>query len=398
MERTRRPTPSSDPDVVLVCEELLAFRPSRMYTWGANTVRQLAYDLTRQACLCLNEKGTRPARKHDPEDFYDAFVMSAKAYLDRNPEIEGNAEDVAGWCIPLWSNHTNARKEEDIFHTALAKAQADTRPPALAHRRPVMVDVANLCRHLHEVLGGATFVLPVDWIARAMDCSRMYASAIRRTLIDLGVIEKVEEHRPNLYASGYRYTLPPDEEQMAHKRHLCGKYRVLVWRKPSGVAAAEAKHGDQHEEDDPDRWSDAKFRKEGGRPPRRRPRPHTTDQRPARLCEKVVAHSKKEREKEKELAFLRDEREAAHLALLDRLEVQYITEGPNCKRGWVNVRCPFCDDPSEHLGMNLETGAFNCWRCGKKVKSAALAKVAGISQAEAKKFLAQCRRRRREHV
>jgi hypothetical protein len=44
--------------------------------------------------------------------------------------------------------------------------------------------------------------------------------------------------------------------------------------------------------------------------------------------------------------------------------VEYRTEGKNCKPGWVNVRCCFCEDHSNHLGGSLETGAFNCWKCG----------------------------------
>lgn len=40
----------------------------------------------------------------------------------------------------------------------------------------------------------------------------------------------------------------------------------------------------------------------------------------------------------------------------------------NVTRGWVNVRCPFpdCDDPSWHCGINLESGMFNCYVCGRK--------------------------------
>lgn len=35
----------------------------------------------------------------------------------------------------------------------------------------------------------------------------------------------------------------------------------------------------------------------------------------------------------------------------------------NVKRGNVNIACPFCgDDPSWHLGINKQTGAWGCWR------------------------------------
>lgn len=39
----------------------------------------------------------------------------------------------------------------------------------------------------------------------------------------------------------------------------------------------------------------------------------------------------------------------------------------HCKIGWVQIHCPFCKGSQNyHLGIHLETGAWNCWRCGKK--------------------------------
>lgn len=43
--------------------------------------------------------------------------------------------------------------------------------------------------------------------------------------------------------------------------------------------------------------------------------------------------------------------------------IEYYTEGENCKEGWVNVRCPFCNDASNHLGINEDTNIISCWRC-----------------------------------
>lgn len=50
--------------------------------------------------------------------------------------------------------------------------------------------------------------------------------------------------------------------------------------------------------------------------------------------------------------------------LLDEQRIEYITRGPNVKRGEINIRCPFCGtaDPSHHMGLNLETGWWSCWR------------------------------------
>ena len=41
----------------------------------------------------------------------------------------------------------------------------------------------------------------------------------------------------------------------------------------------------------------------------------------------------------------------------------YWTEGKNVTTGWVNTRCPFCGDRSNHLGMSPNS-KFVCWRCG----------------------------------
>lgn len=38
------------------------------------------------------------------------------------------------------------------------------------------------------------------------------------------------------------------------------------------------------------------------------------------------------------------------------------TEGKNVRHGWINIQCIFCDDHSNHLGVNPE-GGYSCWRC-----------------------------------
>ena len=49
---------------------------------------------------------------------------------------------------------------------------------------------------------------------------------------------------------------------------------------------------------------------------------------------------------------------------LDNNGVEYVTHGPNVARGEIAIKCPFCgnDDPSHHMGLNLETGKWACWR------------------------------------
>lgn len=49
---------------------------------------------------------------------------------------------------------------------------------------------------------------------------------------------------------------------------------------------------------------------------------------------------------------------------LEENNIHFVTRGPNTKRGEVSVQCPMCgeDDPSEHLGINLQTGNWGCHR------------------------------------
>lgn len=44
--------------------------------------------------------------------------------------------------------------------------------------------------------------------------------------------------------------------------------------------------------------------------------------------------------------------------------ISFIEKGANVKRGELNCRCPFCGsaDPSFHMGINLESGFYSCWR------------------------------------
>lgn len=50
--------------------------------------------------------------------------------------------------------------------------------------------------------------------------------------------------------------------------------------------------------------------------------------------------------------------------LLRREGIAFVERGANVKRGEINIRCPFCGnaDPSYHMGLNLESGWWSCWR------------------------------------
>lgn len=51
---------------------------------------------------------------------------------------------------------------------------------------------------------------------------------------------------------------------------------------------------------------------------------------------------------------------------LEENNIHFVTRGPNTKRGELSIHCPMCgmDDPSEHLGINLQTEKWGCLRDG----------------------------------
>lgn len=42
-----------------------------------------------------------------------------------------------------------------------------------------------------------------------------------------------------------------------------------------------------------------------------------------------------------------------------------IAKGKRARGNWVHFKCMYCDDPSYHLGVNVDTGAVHCIRCGR---------------------------------
>jgi hypothetical protein len=77
------------------------------------------------------------------------------------------------------------------------------------------------------------------------------------------------------------------------------------------------------------------------------------------------------------------------LELFQDYHVQYWTSGKNVQAGWVNVRCPFCHDTSNHLGFNLNREYFNCWKCGKKPMKSALSRVLAVPESKVIPILRQ---------
>lgn len=60
--------------------------------------------------------------------------------------------------------------------------------------------------------------------------------------------------------------------------------------------------------------------------------------------------------------------------------VRFDIKGNNCAPGWIQVRCPHCDDKSNHLGWNLKECYFSCWKCGRHNVDVTLAKILRIDE------------------
>ena len=77
------------------------------------------------------------------------------------------------------------------------------------------------------------------------------------------------------------------------------------------------------------------------------------------------------------------------LQLYDDYSIKYQTEGhKHCRPGWANVSCPFCTgNPGLHLGVELTSTIFYCWRCGWKPASKVIAKLLNVSEQKAKEII-----------
>ncbi len=52
------------------------------------------------------------------------------------------------------------------------------------------------------------------------------------------------------------------------------------------------------------------------------------------------------------------------VSLLEDNFIHYVTSGKNTGKNEVSVKCPWCgdDDPSQHMGINLTSNKWSCWR------------------------------------
>lgn len=75
--------------------------------------------------------------------------------------------------------------------------------------------------------------------------------------------------------------------------------------------------------------------------------------------------------------------------LLDDLGVPNWESGKNVAPGNINIRCPFCDDHSNHGGFSIEKGSYSCWRCKGGAPAVALSKAANIPLESARRYISQ---------
>jgi len=67
------------------------------------------------------------------------------------------------------------------------------------------------------------------------------------------------------------------------------------------------------------------------------------------------------------------------LSFVKDYKIIYWTEGPNTQPGWVNIRCPFCSDSSNHGGFNISKAYYNCWKCGPKKLETVIKNILGVN-------------------
>ena len=75
---------------------------------------------------------------------------------------------------------------------------------------------------------------------------------------------------------------------------------------------------------------------------------------------------------------------------LDDRGVRWSDSGRNTSPGWINIECPWCDDRSNHLGINIWSKKMNCWNCKKKgIITSLVRQIDGVSKTTAERIMSQ---------
>jgi hypothetical protein len=77
------------------------------------------------------------------------------------------------------------------------------------------------------------------------------------------------------------------------------------------------------------------------------------------------------------------------IQLYQDFSVPFVTEGHKHSRtGWVNVECPWCEgNPGYHLGYELSSDHYYCWRCGWHPITPTVARLINKSEREVGKLI-----------
>ncbi len=70
-----------------------------------------------------------------------------------------------------------------------------------------------------------------------------------------------------------------------------------------------------------------------------------------------------------------------------RILDEYGIDHTQIVKGWVNTRCPHCDDRSNHGGFTVSGSIFNCWKCGKHNTEYTLKKILNISNSSLQEII-----------
>lgn len=70
------------------------------------------------------------------------------------------------------------------------------------------------------------------------------------------------------------------------------------------------------------------------------------------------------------------------VALLNSWGIPHWVSGKNVRPGNVNIRCPMCDDGSNHGGFGLYRFNYRCWRCSAKDPVEVLSNLLSLSTKE----------------
>lgn len=75
-------------------------------------------------------------------------------------------------------------------------------------------------------------------------------------------------------------------------------------------------------------------------------------------------------------------------AYLEDRGIRIHHSGKNVSPGWIGLNCFWCDDPSNHLGINLRSKIFKCWACGRKGPPQVIVKhIDQVGEEEAKNII-----------